>query len=316
MRVVTCAYCGATVAAEEGLVSAAAFRRMQAELDRAAREAADLSVADVPYRLIGHIASGESTEVFLAQRAHRLGERVILKVLRAPEDAPMLEREHAALSALAASTVDGAAQMTRRLPQLVGRGLASGFADGREVLVLRAASGFVHTFEDVLRAHRSGVDARHAVWMWRRVLELLGWVHRTGFAHGAILPQHLIVHARDHGVMLAGWSCAARADGRTPLVATSARQAELYPEDALRGAPLSGRTDLVMSARCIAVVPGGDASGRVPAAVPAPIAEIVRAAAQGSIAGDAWALKDALTRAAHQVYGPPRYVPFSMPGSG
>lgn len=308
MRVVTCEYCGATVAAEEGVVSAAAYRRARAELDEAAREAADVHVGGLPYRLIGRIGTGESSEVFLAERAHRISERVIVKLLRARDDAALFDREWDTLGLLHASTTEGAPQMTRRLPQLVARGTARGLVDERPALVMRAASGFVHTLDDVRTHHSGGVDARHAVWMWRRILELLGWVHRAGFAHGAVLPQHLIVHARDHGVMLVGWSCSGRID-RAGLVATSGAHADYYPE----GAALDARTDLVMSARCMAAVLGGDASGRVPASVPEPIASIVRAASQ-AVHADAWALKDVVTNAAREVYGAPRYEPFAMPG--
>jgi hypothetical protein len=278
LRVVTCAFCAASVAAEEGLVSAAAFRRARAELDDEARERADLSVAGVPYRVLARVAAGEHSDVFLAERAHRITERVIVKVLREGGDGAALDREWSALEALHASTAQGAPLMSRRLPQLVGRGAASD--SRRPALVFRAASGFVHTLEDVRRAYPSGVDARHAIWMWRRILELLGWVHRSGFVHGAINPAHAILHARDHGVMLVGWSSAVRS--------------------------FDTRTDLAASARAIAHLLGSE--------VPASIAELVRASASAPFTDDAWQLKDAVAQAARQVYGPPAYVRLAMPG--
>ncbi len=284
LRVVTCAFCGASVAAEQGLVSAAAFRRALAELEEEARARADLSVAGVPYRVLGRIARGEHSDVFLAERAHRITERVILKVLRPGADEAAHDREHSALEALHASRAQGAPQLSRRLPQLVARGAASD--TGRPALVYRAASGFVHTLEDVKRAYPSGVDARHAVWMWRRMLELLGFVHRSGFAHGAITPAHAILHARDHGLMLVGWSAARRL--------------------ALRGDDYAHRDDLAASARAIAHVMASGA--------PEPIAELVRASASEPFTDDdAWRLRDTVTRVARQVYGPPAYVRLELP---
>lgn len=313
MRVITCAYCGATVAAEDGLVSAAAFRRALADLDEEARERTDLVAAGVPYRLIGRVAEGESSDVFLAERAHAIGERVMLKMLRAREDAAFLEHEWDALSALASSTAKGAPQLSRRLPQLVARGVASGRAtEDRACLVVRASSGFAHTFDDVRAAHPSGVDAQHAVWMWRRILELLGFVHASGWAHGAILPQHLVVHARDHGVMAVGWSRAARLG--SPLRARHGARASFYPADVLAGAPVTARTDIAMSARSVAMVLGGNpATGEVPSSVPPPIAALVRAYAESPANDDAWAVADAVAHAARRAFGPPRYVPFHVP---
>lgn len=285
LRVVTCAFCGASVAAEDGLVSAAAFRRAQAELDDEARERADLSVGGVHYRVLGRVAAGEHSDVLLAERAHRIPERVILKVLRPGADEAALDREWSALEALHASSAQGAPQMTRRLPQLVARGEASDA--GRPALVFRAASGFVHTLEDVKRAHPGGVDARHAMWMWRRILELLGFVHRSGFVHGAITPAHAVIHARDHGLMLVGWSAARRC--------------------AARGDDYAHRDDLAASARAIAYVMASGAPG--------PIAELVRASASEPFTDDdAWRLRDTVTRVARQVYGPPAYVRLEMPG--
>lgn len=312
LRVVECDFCHATVAAEAGLVSAAAYRRAQAEVDEHAREESDVRIGGLPYRVLGLLAHGESSDVFLAERTHRLRERVVLKILRAAEDEPFHEREWAALSALHASTAQGAPAMTRRLPQLVGRGEASGsLPSPRPALVMRAQSGFVHTFEHVRAAYPAGVDGAHAVWMWRRILELLSFVHRSGWAHGALLPQHLLVHARDHGVAPVGWSCATRLSPSAPLPARSAAHRVFYPP----GARADVRTDLAMSARCIAFALGGDpTSGAVPGTVPPPLSALVRDVASRDVPDDAWALHEALAAVARQVYGPPRYVPFHLPG--
>jgi hypothetical protein len=115
-----------------------------------------------------------------------------------------------------------------------------------------------------------------------------------------------------------GWSCAQRAAPPRALLATSAAWRPFYPEDIWKGGPASTPVDLVMSARSIAYVLGGDpASGHVPASVPQPLAELVRAATDPShpeAPRDAWQLKERLDAAAHAAFGPPRYVPFSMPG--
>ncbi len=284
LSVVTCGYCHATVAAEDGLVSAAAFRAAQAQLDDEARARADLVVAGVPYLTLGPLARGKRADVVLAQRAYRITERVVVKLLHDPADAARLQHEHDVLRQLNASEIQGAPQMTKRLPQPVAFGSASlAGGEARPALVMRAASGFIHTFADVRAAYPSGLDGRHAVWMWRRILELFGWIHRAGWAHGALEPHHLLVHARDHGVMPIGWSSAARI--------TRAGQVE---------------ADIVLSARCIAYL--------LAPSVPAPIAALVESTIRVAPSGDAWSLERAVCEAARHAYGPVRYEPLRMPG--
>jgi hypothetical protein len=312
--VVVCAYCKASVTDDGPVVFAANFRRALAELDTAAAAGERrVRIAGLPYRLIGRIAQGESTDVFLAERAHPITERVIVKVLRHAADAELLDREWQALAALHASNEQGAEELSRRLPEPVARGRLEG-AGGPHVLVMRAASGFVDTFDDVLRAYPRGVDGRHGVWMWRRILELLALVHRCGWVHGAILPAHILVHARDHGVMLVGWSCATRMGRREALPVVHRALSHFYPEELLRGAPPSPRSDIAMSARCIARVLGGSPD-RPPPEVPAPLRSLLAACAttSGVPTDDAWELCDRVAAVARDLYGPPRYHALAMP---
>lgn len=321
LLVVTCPFCGATVTDDGPILHAKDYLRALARLDTelAIPDPEKATLGGLPYRVLGHLASGESSEVFLAERARRVTERVVLKVLRAPADRDLLEREHRILLALQDSSAQGAAHFTERLPQPVAHGTLR-FRDAeRPATALRYASGFVHTLEDVRSAYPDGVDPRHAVWLWRRMLEVLGFVHRAGFAHGALVPRHLLVHARDHGVMLVGWSAATilRAREKLPAVVTNAQA--FYPED-LRGDSIpTTATDLAMTARCIAYVLGGDPiTGTVPSSVPQGLAALVRSHADpfapGPRTDDAWALEQEVSRVAREAFGPPKYVHLAMPG--
>jgi len=276
-----------------------------------------VQVAGRAYVILGRLAQGDSSDVFLARRDARLTEMVTLKVLRANADADLLAREWKALDDLSKSEEQGAPYFRSLLPQPVAHGkLRSKDTDARLTSVFRWRSGFQHTFEDITREYPSGVDPRAAVWLWKRALELLGWVHRSGFTHGAIVPQHLLVHPRDHGVVLVGWSCAVR--GRDPLPAVSARARVYYPDGVFPGAPVTQTVDLVMLARCIARVLGGDpARGRVPESVPAPLASLVREwcmTSPSAGADDPWELMERVSQAGKAAFGPARYVPFHLPG--
>jgi hypothetical protein len=262
-------------------------KTFQDALSRADREIPrspdDVQVAGVRYRLIERLAAGDRADLWLATRARNLTERTILKALRDRADAPSVQREWDALEALHASTAQGAPHFSLRLPPLVAKGDAR-FADGsvRPAILFRSLPGYDGTLEDVRQAFPAGVDPRHAAWMWRRLLELLGWIHRSGWAHGAVTPAQVLLHAREHGAILVGWSKA------TPL-----------------GKGASAESDLVMAARSVLGVLGDD-TGEAPE-----LRELLRACASGRLPStDGWKLKDLVADAAERAFGPPTFVPF------
>jgi tRNA A-37 threonylcarbamoyl transferase component Bud32 len=119
------------------------------------------------------------------------------------------------------------------------------------------------------------------VWIWRRLLELLGWIHENGVVHCRVRPEHVLLHPRDHGVVLVGWSHAARRE-------SVARSAD----------------DIVASAESLRHVLGGS--------LPAPLEAVVHAAERGA-RSDASTLSAEVREAAREAFGPARYHPFTMP---
>jgi hypothetical protein len=113
------------------------------------------------------------------------------------------------LAELQESDAPGAPSFTARLPQPILHGeVTGGSLPGAKVILLRWADGFVHTFEDVRRAYPRGIEPRPSIWIWRRILELLAFVHASGFVHGAVLPPHLLIEQGEHGVRLVGFRAA------------------------------------------------------------------------------------------------------------
>jgi len=311
--VVTCEFCKATVSWEQPLVRAAEYRQALADLDREHASEPRVTVAGLPYRVLGRLGHGESSDVLFAERARRVTERVVLKATRVHDDADLLDNAWRVLQALRASHVQGTAHFSQLVPVPVARGVASGLDfGGRELFVHRFMSGFVHTLADVRRAYPSGVEARHAVWLWRRMLETLDWVHRAGFVHGALLPQHVLVHARDHGVMLVGFSCAGQPGTR--LRALCSDRAALYPKP--NGTlTLSTALDLSMVARNVLFALGSDDGHTIPASFPKPLAELLQRTLDArDFDVSAMALADQVASAARAAFGAPRFVVLSMPG--
>ena len=302
-----CGYCRAEVVIDRLGVKAAGYRRtLEAynSLDGASDDSV-LLVRGVPWRLLERVAFGHGTDVFRVERATRLSERAVAKLLRAPEDEALLRNEQAVLAELEASDARGADYFSTLLPQRIAFGRVEGGREpGRLVALFRDAPGFAHTLADVGRAYPQGIDSRHLIWLWRRALELLGWVHQSGWVHAAVLPSHVLVDAREHGVRLVGWSCAARPG--SPLAAIAGESEALYPTELLAGAGISARSDLTMLAR--ALLSCAAATG-----MPAELARLLEAEARGEGGADAAALHEKLRAVARRCFGDPAFVKLEMP---
>jgi hypothetical protein len=306
----TCEYCRSDVVFERFSVRAADYRStLQSYL---AGEHTDVQVAGFPLRLLGRLAIGHSSDVFLATRSTRLGERLVLKVLRSRDDEALAQNEQSVLARLEGSAAPGSAYFTTLVPQrafsgvLAGAGFPSTFA-----AAFRRPSGLTHTLEQVARAFPAGIDPRHSIWLWRRALELLSWLHQSGVVHGQILPAHVLVDAREHAVGLVGFSCA----GRIGAVSTRVdpRAADLYPSTGQ--VEPSPATDLIMLARCLHRAVGGPALRLpdLPAHVPAPLARLLAEQATGVGSTDAAGLSRQVLDVARACFGPPRFIQLELP---
>ncbi len=270
-----------------------------------------LAVAGRTYAVEGLLARGDSSHVYRGRWVRRLGELVVLKVLRALRDADLLRREYNVLQRLQASDVAGAEQLVRRLPQPIGIGPCRDAPEGRWVAVYGWQSGYQHALAEVLQEHPDGVAGEVAVWLFKRVLELLGFVHRAGWVHGAVLPPHVLVHPRDHGAILVGWSATTALDGAERLPAVSGNWRQFYPSQALAGGEVTPATDIAMAARSVLAAAGAKGFDRAPA-LPAPLARLLVDAASGRH-DDAWALVNEVQQVSLTCFGPPSYHPIRMP---
>jgi len=314
-RQVVCSYCGATVQLDESAVPAevfhAAFRAWNSP--QSYTFASWVSLGEAHWALEAPLAIGETADVFAGRRARWPTELVIVKLLRERGAQERFENEWACLQELQRSTARGAETFAALLPQPVSHGeLSAGLHAGRRASLFRWQAGFRHTFEAVRRAHPQGIPPRASIWVWRRILEVLSFVHASGLVHGAVLPPHLLVQDGEHGVRLVGYGRAGRAGGR--LAAVSPACEDFYPDRPKAGLTLTPGLDVCMSARCVAAVLGGDpAAEALPEAVPAPLAALVRRVARPERSEDAWELRDELGVLAERLYGAPQFIPIEMP---
>ena len=316
-RSVVCPFCGTTVERDEDVVSAASYRRAWTQWNSPAEHghAAWFSLGESHWTEGPLLARGEISDVYAARRARWPTERAVVKVLREDRERERFDHEWDVLRQLQRSAAPQAAALLGRLPEPIAHGEAAGAAfAGRRVSIRRWAGGFTHTLEAFQHAFPGGIEPRASVWIWRRILEVLAFLHGEGLVHGAILPCHLLVEDGEHGIRLVGLGCADRPG--TSLRTVVERFAAHYPATVTASRRLSIAADVAMSARCMAAVLGGEpAQGSVPSRVPAPLATVLREVALSGAAGPdaAWVLRERLGAVAREVFGPPAFCPLEMP---
>jgi serine/threonine protein kinase len=293
-RSVKCPSCNALINRTESVVMRDTFRKA---LERARQNggapAGDIRCGGENYLLMQLLGSGDLSEVYLARRTGLLPFLAIMKLSSAPAAAARYAREAQVLRELQAAQ-EGAASTyaAHNLPSVVAQGALEG--DGaRHALVIRYAEGCWGSLAALNARFPKGLDPRHAVWIWRRMLDVLHFIHAQGWSHGDVRPEHALVHPGDHGVRLIGW------------------------ESAKKGASAGDQTeDLLRSARVVKILLSGEsASGLAKAAVPAELAELVTRASENQSfcrQEGARGLDALLKAAARAVFGAPSFVPLNL----
>jgi len=290
-RSVKCDSCGALITKTESVVMRDSFRKA---LLRARQDSAALSggiqCGGENYHLLQLLGSGEISQVYLAQRIGTLPLLATIKLSSAPVAEARYAREAQALRELHAQQDN--VFFSQRLPSVVAQGVVEGNGT-QHALVLRHPNGYWGSLAALSEHYPDGIDPRHAVWIWRRILEVLSLIHTQGWSHGDVRPEHALVHPGDHGVRLIGWASAQK--GASPNVRA---------------------TDLMRSARVMLVLLSGvSQKGVVPSHVPADLAQLVTRASQDDEFCRSQSAEglDALLRAAAQAaFGPPAFLPLTI----
>jgi hypothetical protein len=226
-------------------------------------------------------------------------------VPRSPADNDLMAAEAAALTRLHR---DGQARHRAYAPRLRESFTHSDPAGVRRTLnVIDRCHGFVG-LDEVARAHPDGVDPRDAAWMWRRLLVAIGWAHRAGVVHGAVLPEHVLIHPGEHGLVLVDW-CYSVTPGQ-PLTALVAKHRDRYPPEVPAKRPATSATDIHLATTTLQRLIGDRMPPRLRR-----FADGCRQDAPRMRPQDAWRLLAELDEHLHDLYGPRRFRPFTMPAT-
>ncbi len=232
-------------------------------------------------------------------------ERGLLKLTRDPADNDLLDREAAALIRVH-RTLD--ARFLPYVPVLIDRQRHQDPATGaeRRANLIGRLDGFV-TLADVHAAYPGGVDPRDAAWMWRRLLVAVGLAHGAGVIHAAVVPDHVLIHPAEHGLVLIDWCYAITLPGEL-AVALPARYADWYPAEVRSRQAPGPDLDIWLATRCMT-----DLMGDLTPPLLAAFARGCMLTSPASRPRDAWRLLTELDTVLDRLYGPRRFRPFAMP---
>lgn len=276
------------------------------------------------YQVIEEFRTGEVADLFVAELD---GKRQLLKVVRRPTNNDLLDNEAKVLAELHRQTGKKAEVFRKYLPKLLDSFALIDGGQHRRVNVLDIAepdeeyvrkllekkgvtpSKDYYSLAEIREAYPDGLDARDVTWMIRRAFEGLGWVHSVGYVHGAVLPEHLLVHPLEHGARLIGWSYAVRAGYR--LTAVSASRKGMYPPGVFRRDPANPSLDVQLAGEC-AVLLLSDQKGKLRTDVPPDIAAFFARCRAGKIR-DGWDAYRTYDEVLQKTYGKRSYRAFAMP---
>jgi serine/threonine protein kinase len=203
-----CSYCGVLVSKTETTVLRDSFR------SALQRQRANGSSGSSTLRCNGQtfaiketlFTSADGNRFLLGQRVGAAPIQVLLKLGDKTKFKSLFSRESRTLAHFHSIQSAAAGYYSRLIPNVVEMGDTNEFFPNQTVIVLGLVPGLWGSLSSVLANHTNGVDVRHAVWMWRRVLEMLAYIHSAGWTHGDLSPEMSWVSPRDHGVHLMNWT--------------------------------------------------------------------------------------------------------------
>jgi serine/threonine protein kinase len=265
------------------------------------------------YTGVKPIAAGEICDVYMGDFMDAGGKprRAVIKILRDVGDDDLFNNEAVAYKQVFGAAKDEDKVFAKYMCEPLERAKLT--IDGREkkAFIIAGSKRTTYSLADVIKAYPDGIDHRDAAWMIRRLLEILAFTHRIGYAHNAVTPSHALVRMEDHGGKLVDWSYAKPVG--EPIIAISSEYEHLYPPETKKNKVANPASDIFMVAQCYVALCGGE--HRVFTKGPKTIAGIMRAATlhHGQRYQNALEMYKAYDMALRELYGPPSWRNFEMP---
>lgn len=254
------------------------------------------------YEVLINLGTGDLCDVFSACAD---GRPYVLKMPCVGDCDSLLDKEQAVLKQLHEQSDSYSAYFPRPVEMFrVG---------DRHCSVFDMESEYVLASE-MLERYPHGLDGRHIAWIFNRMLEALGFVHKCGWIHGAVLPPHLLFDPESHGLRLIGWTHVERLHARLHVVPR--RFKSWYPPECYRREAATRATDIYLAAKSVVWLAGGDPlASTMPTHVPVELRSFVERCLADSPAErpqDAWKLHEEFKELLETLYGPPGFCHVDM----
>jgi hypothetical protein len=255
------------------------------------------------YVMEGHLATGDIADLHLG---HEGTMPIVFKVAAHPSDNDLLESETKVVRDLTGRGNDTG--RTTYLCPLVDSFLLKSKTQTRRTNVLWRAVDY-RTIAEVARVYPNGLDFRDLAWMFKRTLGALWYLHREGYVHGAILPEHVLIHPVTHGAKLVDFCYAVKAG--QPLRAMSGPRRDHYPPEVPAKQAATPATDIYMAASMFAPMLARGTPGFI-----AGFFNACMLANPNRRPQDAGDLHDEFDALLTKHVGKKKYRPFPMPAEG
>jgi len=269
-------------------------------------------VIRTPRGIYDRLEPGSVTELTKTYSARFQGPgqeaaQVTIRLANSAAGGTLIQNEVTTLRALQRD----ARQFAKHLPRVVDQFRT---ADGKLATVLDHLDGL--SLRELRQRFPEGIPHRHATWMLRRCLSVLGYAHSRGVLHGNLTPERILVRAQDHNVWLTDWCYAVTRPDGTGQGFQAVDAVYGAPEAHRQQTPLPG-SDLYSLALCVLYALGGNPAARtLPQDTPERLARFIRFLLTDSPLQrpkDAWELYRVLEGIRDEVYGPHRFVEFAVP---
>lgn len=157
------------------------------------------------------------------------------------------------------------------------------------------------TGSEVIIDHKD-LDSRHVVWMFKRALLIIGYLHTQGLVHGAVTPDHLIFDSINHGLVLTGFIHSGKIDDTIGIVPK--KWLHYYPNEAKDSKKLTKLLDIYMLAKSMIDIGGANLHPKLLAFLRTCTVDVRMRPS------DAWVLHDEVSDLAKRLYGKPQFLSF------
>lgn len=259
--------------------------------------------------------SGDFSSLYRAVTLSASSAPVLIKLADAPGYNQYLERELDILSR-AAKEPKKFGRILPYLPAVADTFLVAGDAGKRFRAVAYRTRDGVRSLAEIRSALGGSLKPVETGWMLRRIIAQTLLADMLGVVHGAIVPDHVLLHPLTREPLHIGWAHAAHRARGERITTVMDRWRAFYPHEVMDRKEPDHRTDLYMAAKTCLWLVGGDVErNRFPAGMPASVTKILLSCMsekRSQRPGDGRDVLDALTREIRTAWGR-SYHPLDVP---